>query len=103
MCDRVGYIAKGVRGIRAREVSRVSRSAELAFILHVACHERVGRGTYPGLERVNVLRAVAEWEIWFRGLFNMEAHAVFHLLQVPSPRDVLRFLREFSWTAANLR
>ena len=44
------------------------------------------------LERVNVLRAVAEWEIWFRGLFNMDAHAVFHLFQVPSPRDVLRRL-----------
>ena len=36
------------------------------------------------LERVNVLRAVAEWEIWFRGLFNLDAHAVFHLFQVPS-------------------
>ena len=44
------------------------------------------------LERVNVLRAVAEWEIWFRGLFNLDAHAVFHLFQVPSPRDVLRRL-----------
>ena len=44
------------------------------------------------LERVNVLRAVAEWEIWFRGLFNLDAHAVFHVFQVPSPRDVLRRL-----------
>ena len=35
------------------------------------------------LERVNVLRAVAEWKIWFRGLFNLDAHAVFHLFQVP--------------------
>ena len=50
VCDRVGYIAKSVRGIRAREVSRVSRSAELAYILHIACHERVGRGTYRGFE-----------------------------------------------------
>ena len=44
------------------------------------------------LKRVNVLRAVAEWEIWFRGLFNLDAHAVFHVFQVPSPRDVLRRL-----------
>ena len=46
------------------------------------------------LERVNVLRAVAEWGIWFRGLFNLDAHAVFHLFQVPSPRDVLRRLTD---------
>ena len=44
------------------------------------------------LERVNVLRAVAEWEIWFRGLFNLDAHAVFHLFQVPTPRYALRRL-----------
>ena len=72
---RVGYIAKSVRGLRAREMSRVSRRAELAFILHVAGHESVGRGTWRGFgagERSKSRGGVGD--------------------SVPTPRDALRRL-----------
>ena len=68
MCAAVSDTLRRACVDHAREMSRVSRRAELAFILHVARDEV--------LERVNVLRAVAEWEIRFRGLFNLDAHAV---------------------------